>query len=266
MDTSLNRARTRYVLAFVSMIVFAVALVGCGKIFNFVKNATFKTIEQDGDTFAEMTTILDIGNFEFPVVNLPIYDRKNPENELGLLSLKPALGGGSELGVSVNLSQALKIQSEESALLPNGKALPIGGIASLNVISLGIAKNSRLYVAAGNGAAMLGVALVVKQFDGIATRIPLSLNLFPSFKSGKKLRGVAGMFTSPNTGENGIGMFLDASRVADPTIIHPSGVRILSSAVKLNMAGEQPARMDHEIRVYQNLQKLNRKKTVIEIQ
>lgn len=203
---------SRIVSIAAATVALAVAGTGCGKGASIVKDVKLRSYNQDGDAYAEMKAMLNIGGTELPAIELPIADPRNPSVSYGRVAILPSLIGGAELSVNVNLTKVAEAPTGD-ATLPNGTSLPIGGLDSAKVISLPLGHtNARLYIAIDSGTIVLGTAIPVKEMDPLG-RYSGGANLFKGFTI-KKVRGIAGIFTSPTPGQNGFGLFVDASGLA----------------------------------------------------
>jgi hypothetical protein len=190
----------------------AVSASACGRAQRTVLDLSLTTSVQNADQFVEMKALLDTGNLNFGAT-VPIYDPKHPEVTYGSVSLYPGLKPRtSELTLSVNLTTAARAQGADAKVLPNGAPIPVGGLGNATAIGLMAGKRSRVYLAFDHDVAVIGTALVIKEFDEVGKYAP-GVNIFPSFELGKGIWGTAGIFTSAEKLQSGIGIFVDASSV-----------------------------------------------------
>src|SRR4051812_359842 len=118
----------KQILVFSAVFSIGSTLAGCGKsTLNFVKDVQLKTYQQDGASFGEVKAQLDTGSIQLPIFTLPIFDPRNPAVTYGSVGTKFMLNGYTELAIDVNLTEVAQV-SGGNAYLPNGAALPIGGL------------------------------------------------------------------------------------------------------------------------------------------
>jgi|GEM_PF-7078606 len=246
--------------SFLKVGVFAVLLAcapmsGCGKgAFQFVHDLQLRAFLQADGTYLEMRALLDTGSLDFGAT-VPIYDPRNPGTVYGSITLRPDIGGsGSELILLVNVTTARLIEAVDGDTLPNGAPIPLttGGVP---VIGMRIGQNSKAFLALGPGVMMAGVALVVKEFDAIAGKVP-NVNIFPGFSISEKISGVAGLFTGNVPSSSGIGLFVDVHSVIDSNgqvvVVDNPMVSTLNFDEKRGTAAQEKT-------VQKELQKLNKR-------
>lgn len=205
------RELSRRLALTVTLVALAFTGTGCGKD-SIVKDVKLRSYNQEGDAFAEVKAVINVGGAELPSVNLPIFDPRNPAVSYGAVSLNAGFGGLADLGIAVNLTEVATVPSG-NATLPNGTALPIGGLDVGKVISVPLANtNGRFYVAVDSAVAVLGTAIPIKEMDPLG-KYGGGANLFSGFTFKNGVRGIAGIFTSPTPGKNGFGIFVDASSI-----------------------------------------------------
>ncbi len=268
----------------ISAILLGSALVisGCGKSgdgLKLVKNVQIKTFEQDGDAWAEMIATLDTGNIQLPAIDFPIGNPKNPGEQIGNVSIKPVISGsGNDLGLSVNLTKALKDAMPSDGNLPNGVAIPVGGLGGSTLIGLPIGNSgSKVYLALGPQTAVLGAAVVIKEFDKLGKTVGGLLNIFPTFKFGNNIKGVAGIFTSASPSQSGIAVFADASSVLGATKMQSlmastgraaSTLRVSSASVEVSekayFVAQTPSKSKRE-KLYNELYRMHKAKARVSV-
>lgn len=194
------------------LVVLTATLVSCGKSSTqFMKDIKVQTSTQNDDVYLSLEAKLNFGNMQVPQVSFPINNPKTGQN-LGALDMGPLAGGQNYLKISANLSELTPLQASGGEL-PNGNSLPL--IASNQVVGINIggSANIKLYVSFVDGAYAIGVAVPIKAFDGIGGSVGAT-SIFPIFNIGGVV-GSAGLFTSPNKGQNGFGVFVDLTSVID---------------------------------------------------
>ncbi len=193
-------------------VLLVLLLTGCGKggLPSFVKGASVKTYTQDGKAWGEVDVSLNTGMFVLPALELPIVNPKKPADVLGQFSLKNILGGGSEVGIGLNISEIIHTPGFDGRSLPNGNPIPVAGIGD-GAVSFPITSGgSRLYVAIGDKAAMVGFALVIKQFDQLAGYFG-GIDVFLPVHLQNGITGTVGLFSSSSPSQSGLAVFLDVS-------------------------------------------------------
>jgi hypothetical protein len=160
----------------------------------------------DQDVILALKADLNLGNMMFPSISLPIIHPRG-QTQLGSVDLQPVLGGANQIKISVNVSALSDIQAS-LAMLPNGNSVPL--IANNPTITIPLGAGARLYLTIGANAVALGVAVPIKQFDGIGSSIG-AINLFPVFAIDKVV-GAAGIFTGAQSGQNGFALIADITQ------------------------------------------------------
>jgi len=187
---------------------------GCGKkgVGGLVSGAQFSTTEENGDLFGNLNVLLSTGGVLLPSFDLPILNPRNPGAVYGTISMRDALSAGTQLGISVNLSEISGLEGADGSLLPNGRAIPVFLAPGVQPISVAVSGRSRVYFAISEGTAVIGTAIVIPEFDKIASYVG-AVDLFFPFQGENGVRGAAGLFSSPQSGQSGIAVFVDASSV-----------------------------------------------------
>jgi hypothetical protein len=199
----------------VSFALVAVATTGtaCGKrssVGGIVSGAQFSTIEENGNVFGKLDLLLQTGNVLLPAFDLPILNPKNPGAIYGTISMQDALSAGTRLGISVNLTEISGVEGVDGSLLPNGRSIPLFLGEGVKPIAVSIRNNSRAYFAFSAGTAVIGTAIVIPEFDKISSSVG-AVDVFFPFQASNGVSGVAGLFSSNQSGQSGIAVFVDAS-------------------------------------------------------
>jgi len=205
-------------ISIVAWIALATLTAGCGDSSGgLLKGVAIESYEESSQTYLELTTQLNTGGGTFSAIDLGIYNPNDQTQQLGKLGIHPILSGGVEVVVAVNMTLALQTSSGSTNTLPNGALIPIGGLGSTQVIGLPLGSGAgMIYLAYGEGVAMLGYALTIKEFNSIGATIG-SANIFPAFDFGNGITGIAGIFTSFEKNKSGIALFVDASSALSGT-------------------------------------------------
>lgn len=225
---------------------------GCGKNASIVKEVKLRSYSQDGDAYAEMKAMLNIGGTDLPAIELPIADPRNPAITYGRVGILPSLISGAELSVNLNLTKVAEAP-QGNGRLPNGTSLPVAGLDENKIISLPLGRSAaRLYIAIDHDTIVMGTAIPIREMDPLG-RYSGGLNLFKSFTL-KGMRGIAGIFTSPTPGQNGFGLFVDASGLVDV-----SGFAAKSARTRVAFVNQNPGR-SKETKINNHLYKLSEKR------
>ncbi len=200
--------RNRVSVALVTLVVCSAWISGCGKKgFSIVRNANVVASTVNSEAHVRLDADLDTKSIVLFAIELPIMNASHPGKQYGTVALRPNAGGGGQLSVDVNLTQAINDRVVGDARLPNGNLIPIGtGSAEVFSFDVGSSK-SKVYLAVAPGVAVIGSALAIKELEGLGQAIG-GVDLFPQFTMGK-VRGVAGVFTGTGAGQSGLGVFAD---------------------------------------------------------
>ena len=232
-------------------LTLAIGAGGCGKntptVSSFVTNVSLKTYQQTNDDWVSITASLSTGNFTLAGINLPIEDPRNPSKVYGQISVAPKLCAnncnGGDLTVALDLTQAAQIPGA-SPLLPNGTALPVGGLQNATVIDIPIPNSgARIYFALGQGVALIGSAVTFSAFDSLGKYVP-GVDLFQPLTFGP-VSVEAGLFAGSAPSTSGIGLFVDLSGVVNPAnLLHPPvGVSSLMAASEIKNQHAVPSQV-----------------------
>ncbi|MEC7182002.1 MAG: hypothetical protein VXW15_04765 [Bdellovibrionota bacterium] len=204
-----------------TLLISTLFLASCGKSpeNQIVKDVNVNSSLEDGDVYVSFSSVFKIGAVSMTSIQLPIVDPRDSSIKYGEISFKPTLEPGhNEIGFKFNLTASSEVQGGYGTL-PNGEDLPISGFGSTEIIELKIDKiNSKLYLAFGKNHTLLGFAVVIKEFDVVGDAIP-GANIFLGFDI-KGVQGMAGLFSSQEEMQSGLGFFLDLSSVVSNDIIN----------------------------------------------
>jgi len=217
-------------------------LTSCGKSGSqLVSDVKVATHLVNQEVWVDVNAKFDLGNTALPAVTLPVANPKDPTHVFGSVSMAPTLDGKNQIGISVNFTEALKIQGG-AATLPNGTALPVGGLGNVNVIQLNIPNTlARVYIALDKGVALAGFAIAIKELDSIGSSIG-GINLFPRFNINNVI-GIAGVFTGSQSGQTGLALFVDLSSVLNQQMLNntPTNLTTAEIAGQMQLQSVQPA-------------------------
>ena len=207
----------------------------------------------DQDVFLALQADLNLGAMSFPAVSLPILHPRG-QTPIGSVELLPLLGGKNQIKISVNVSALSDIHATQ-AKLPNGNAIPL--IANNPTIAIPLGAGAQLYLTIGANAVALGVAVPIKQFDGIGNAVG-AINLFPVFTIDKVV-GAAGIFTGTQAGQNGFALIADVTQY-----VNMQNIFVPQSAAKLNFAAQIPSKAKED-KINSMIYDLHRKKTRLQL-
>lgn len=226
-----ERSHTSVLLSFYFGIT-ALALSACGPTEKLtLKGVDVSTSETaDHKTYVNLEAIIAMGNLKFPNMELPVY---HPETKLpmGHMTLQGLNDGSNRVVISVDYEQATKLNADLGKTLPNGREIP-GVLGAENAILVGIPaiEQSRIYIGGDlKKDLFIGVAVAIPAFDSVLADVPIPLNIFYNYPFSPEVTGVAGLFTGPIKGQNGVAVFAKRS-VIEPTPT-PAGLmnRMLAS-------------------------------------
>ena len=247
-------------------------LTGCGDSAqngNLVRDVKVELQTVNQDLYAVLTANIDTGSVQMPSVTMPIFDPNHFSTHYGQVAMKPALGGGTELNIAVDLTTTANLGAG-SPTLPNGSPLPVGGISNVPVITLPLegSQGAELYLTLTQSVGMIGVAIPIKEFQQLGNSIG-GINFFPSFQMPDGLKGIAGIFTGTSATGSGIALFFDFSSVL-PKPTQNLGARMMSFAAT---AAEPTLTYrdvipddDSKNAISRTMYKLNRKRAKLHIQ
>jgi len=187
-------------------------LVSCGSQKPMVTQVKVDTSVIDQDVWISLSADLSIGNLLLPNAVIPILIPKTG-SEIGLVSLTSDGSGLNRLSVELNVSETAQLDLAQ-ARLPNGVMIPI--IQDRQVITVPIGKGAEIYISILGDQAALGVAIPIKSFDAMGSKVGTSA-LMPVFSTNGVI-GSAGVFTSKDAGENGFALIADVSSFVSPLI------------------------------------------------
>ena len=101
----------------------AVSLSACGSSNKLVKNAQFKTWQQDGDALGELVIDIDTGAVLMPTFDLPILNPNHPDEKYGQIGMRDLAGGGAEITIDVDITQVSHAPGLDGSRLPNGNLM-----------------------------------------------------------------------------------------------------------------------------------------------
>lgn len=195
------------------IVASALWLTACGsnEVSNIVRNIDVRTYEhpQTRHTYVEVKAKFDATNMVFPSAFLTVVDPENPGRELGTVQLQNDMNGQNLLTLNADVSGFKLGDYISDSKLPNGNPLPVTGLSKVLALNVKEGK-TRIYIAEQNDQLVVGIAVAMKEFDGLAASIPNS-NIFFGFNGGPSVTGVAGFFTGSKTSESGLAMFAKTS-------------------------------------------------------
>ncbi len=177
-----------------------------------LKGVDLGTHEAQGRTYVYFEAIVLMGRLHFPNLEVPIRHPGSLQT-LGSLLLQPLDDGSNRFFLSVDFEAASSIDPALGLSLPNGRELPRAlDAGSTRMIGIPILEASRIYLGGSlKSDLIVGAALGIPALDSVTQSIPIPLNLFFSYPFSPEVSGVAGLYSSPLRGRNGVGIFAKKS-------------------------------------------------------
>ncbi len=180
-------------------------LSACGSN-SVIQSITVSTsVDQDQNQWVRMDSKIKLGALAFPSLSLPIFNPKNPTQVLGKVTLGMAADGSNSISVQANLNQLQGNALSTDKILPNGDQIPISGMEG--VVSIKIKDNSKIFIGANSTQFMVGIAVVIPEFDSIGKYVPGGASLFFPMPRESNVTGAGGVFTG-SAGQNGLRLFI----------------------------------------------------------
>jgi hypothetical protein len=242
-----------FLLNFITLVMLSLIVSACGKRPQVVTGIQVQTSTLNQDVLLSLKADLNLGNMTFPAVTLPVLHPKG-QTQIGSVQLMPVLGGKNQIKISLNVSAVSDLQAEQS-YLPNGQLVPL--IANNPTITIPLGAGANIYLTLGADAVALGVAVPIKQFDGIGSAVG-SINLFPVFSIDKVI-GAAGIFTGSQAGQNGFALVADVTQY-----VKMQDIFVPEQSVDLAYSSQIPSGAKEE-KVNAMIFELNRKKVRLQL-
>ncbi len=233
--------------------MLSLVVSACGKRPQVVTGIQVQTSTLNQDVLLSLKADLNLGNMTFPAVTLPVLHPKG-QTQIGSVQLMPVLGGKNQIKISLNVSAVSDLQATQS-YLPNGQIVPL--IANNPTITIPLGAGANIYLTLGADAVALGVAVPIKQFDGIGSAVG-SINLFPVFSIDKVI-GAAGIFTGSQVGQNGFALVADVTQY-----VKMQDIFVPEQSVDLAYSSQIPSAAKEE-KVNAMIFDLNRKKVRLQL-
>lgn len=213
--------RTKIQQLFLAVVAIA-SLAACSQnTAQVIKGASIKAEVQNGDIYADLVTHVDSNQVQILALDLPIFNPKNPAEQLGEIKITTPQAGLTDITLALNVSKVAKLQYvlTPEKTLPNGTLFPVIGVDtnSWYSIPLNNSKNSKLYVniEGTSQKAVVGYALVSDKLSA-----GITANIFTPFAA-QGVSGYGGVFSGITPGASGIAVFADISSVlkaANPSL------------------------------------------------
>lgn len=172
------------------------------------KNVKISNIDENGNAIVELKTEVGNQNIIFSTATLPIVDPKTGKS-YGTINMERTIDGKNMLTISANVTGIKLGNVLPDNKLPNGANVPISGLATLVAVPAG--ESSRVYIGTTTSGEtfVLGAAIAVKEFDGLAGYIPGASVFFNLAEQNSNVKGLGGFFTSTESGKSGIAIFVE---------------------------------------------------------
>jgi hypothetical protein len=238
-------------------LVMSVFLSSCGKQPQVITGVKVESTQVDQELWVSFAADLNLGSMSFPSLTLPVVHPKTLES-IGLVELGQALGSKNFLKFNLNFSAVSDLKTSIPKL-PNGNSVPL--IANNQSISIPLPNGGKIYLTLSEVATAIGIALPIKQFDEIGRKAP-GVGFFPIVAI-DQLVATAGLFTSTQSGQNGIALVADVSNyVRMQDIYVPAPVTVDQLALSYNQI--KPSDKKVEI-ISKVLYDLNTRKTKLKL-
>ena len=174
-----------------------------------VKGVDLNTSQVGNATYLNMEAIVMMGNLKFPNVEVPIINPKTLQS-FGQMSLQSLNDGTNRLTVSVDYEQATHLDPSLGTALPNQRELPLSlNIGKTTMVGIPVMQQSRIYIGGDSQSDLfIGAAISIPAFDTVLSQVPYPLNIFFNFPFSPEISSVAGLFSGPAKGQNGIAVFV----------------------------------------------------------
>ncbi len=180
-----------------------------------LKAVDISTSQINSVTYVNLDAIVTLGSLKFPNIEVPLLN-PNTMHNIGQMALQQMDDGTNRLSVSVDYNEATHLDPSLGKTLPNGRELPIQlSQTGQSMIGISVLEQSKIYIGGDlNREIVVGAAIAIPAFDGVMSQVPIPLNLFYSFPFSTEVSGVAGLFSGPSRGQNGVGIFAKESILA----------------------------------------------------
>jgi hypothetical protein len=225
-----------------SLLVTLTVLSACSPNGNVsLKAVDISTSQINSVTYVNLDAIVTLGSLKFPNIEVPLLN-PNTMHSIGQMALQQMDDGTNRLSVSIDYNEATHLDPSLGKTLPNGRELPIQlSHAGQSMIGISVLEQSKIYVGGDlNREIIVGAAIAIPAFDGVMSQVPIPLNLFYSFPFSTEVSGVAGLFSGPSKGHNGVGIFAKKS-VPSP---HLAKTMTLANSAGIQSAGAIPVGAD----------------------
>lgn len=244
--------------------MLSIFVVACGQApSNVLSGVKVETTTRDNDVWMSFAADLNLGAMSFASISLPIIHPRG-QMQVGQVDLVSGLGGQNQLKVSVNLTELADVNMSQ-ATLPNGNLIPM--IANNPTIAINIGNGAKVYLTLSETVTAIGVAVPISAFDQIGQSLP-GLNFFPIVNTGNVI-GTAGIFTGAKTGQNGIAVVADVSKVVNLGQLMPTQSSTFAlqaeeapESIKLDYRSQSGSK-SQKLELDQMIYKLHKRKAIL---
>ena len=208
-----------------SLLLSCLFLVSCGANKNWFKGANLGVrVNQYGEVKATAGIAYDLGGFQLPTFIIPIVDPNDPNKDLGQINLTR-----HGLAFQLHINNFLGMD-KGAGLLPNGEGIPMIGLKGIEVTEFSSRdSNNTVYIAAGAGVSMIGVAIEDERFKEFFQ----DKKGFRSFEM-NGIKGSIGVFQNKITQKSGVAIFFDMSSAITPDQLIEVGEGALLDHIESN--------------------------------
>lgn len=179
----------------------------------FFNNLDLRVLEQNNQSFIQMTTQFELGNVSLTQATFTVKDPAT-QQEVGTVSFEQLPTTQGQLILNVNASLLAHADASLGTSLPNGRSIPLAlNLEPGESFGVPVGENSRIYLGGSlKSTIFAGVAFGIKGLDQVMHRLNTAANVFFSYRPTDNLLGVGGIYGSPNATENGVAVFAKYTR------------------------------------------------------
>jgi hypothetical protein len=206
----------------IGLLITGLILISCGKSpSKLVNNLSSEVVFQDGGRWLVTDFQVNLGNLYLPDTvislnhNYGMFRSYNQKEK-------------NYFGLDLNIESILNTPSSSMPTLPNRNPIPLNS-GNAEVIELPInGTKGKVYIAVSGNLAMIGIATVIKNFEGLRTdrRRSKFADVFKQYKVGN-INVLAGVFTSVDNKRNGVAIFADMAPVWNPSFYFQFNQRLI---------------------------------------
>ena len=200
----------KFFSSFITLVMLSLFVVSCGNApSNVLSGVKVETTQVGQDTWMSFAADINLGAMSFASISVPVLHPRG-QTPIGQLELVSGFSGQNQIRISVNLSEVADLNMGP-AVLPNGNLIPM--IGTNQAIAINVGNGAKVYLALSSTVTAIGIAVPIREFDNIGRSLP-GLNFFPVVTTGEVV-GTAGIFTGLQSGQSGIAVVADVSKLVN---------------------------------------------------